>query len=123
MGDVISIHSKKKFTQTEAESLLPVVRRITERAATAITDLESQLKFVPRGEPLHGRMQRNMESIISQWADKVMRLGCSPVGLWVVNFEAGKGCFSWRYGDEGLNHFTSHRKMDDFMVSRPQLPS
>jgi hypothetical protein len=109
MGELISIHKKRKFSESEAESILPIVKRITERTVSSIHDLESQIKFVPCGEPLRTRLQHNIETLISQWADKMMRLGCAPVGLWVVNFDADPGCFSWRYGDENLNYFNSIR--------------
>lgn len=123
MGELIPIHTKRKFSELEAESILPVVKRITDRAVSSIEDIESQLRFMPSGEPLHNRMKHNIETIISQWADKIMRLGCAPVGLWVVNFDSESGCFSWRHGDEGLNFFNSCTHLPNISGLRPQLPT
>ena len=105
MGDVIPIHSSRIFLREEAEFLLPVIRRVTERAALDASELEEQLRFVPDNEPLYNRLQNEMDLIIKRWAIKISRLGCEPRGVWLVDFNTGNGWFSWRYNDDGLNYF------------------
>lgn len=105
MGNVISIHSHRTFTQEDAESILPVVRRITERAAADASEINEQIRFVPDGEPLHNRLQMQLNSIIRHWAIKISKLGATPRGVWLVDFDAGDGWFSWRHGDETLSFF------------------
>ncbi len=108
MGEVIPIHSRRTFSEQEAGSLLPVVRRITEKVAAEVAQLQEQLRFVPHEEPLHRRLYSQIESEVQRWAVKISRLGCEPRGIWLVDFDAGEGWFSWRLGDERLAFFHSH---------------
>lgn len=108
MGEVIPIHSRRTFTKDEAESLLPVVRRITDSASSEVQDLQEQLRFVPHGEPLYDRTYAKVELAIRRWAVKISKLGCEPRGIWLVDFDAGEGWYTWRLGDEHLVFFHSH---------------
>lgn len=108
MGDVIPIHSRRTFTKDEADSILPIVRRITEAAALHARDINEQLKWVPGDEPLSVRLRQDLDLVVRRWAVKVSRLGCAPRGIWLVDFDAGEGWYSWRYGDEHLSYFHPH---------------
>jgi len=121
MGMVIPIHSSRKFTHEEAEEILPIIRRITERTAARATEIQEQLRWIPVEEPLHRRLNMRLESIFRLWATKVAHLGCEPRGMWLVDFSTGDGWFSWRYGDEGLNFFRSHRSPEDRIPNLEEL--
>ena len=71
MGSVIPINSRRVFTQIEAEELLPIVKRVTERAALTVTDLQEQLRWTPTEEPLYGRLSNKIESAVKVWATKI----------------------------------------------------
>lgn len=105
MGDVIPIHSRRIFSEEEARALLPTIRRITERFAHEVQDIKEHLRFVPEEEPLSKRLQMELDLAIRRWSVKVSRLGCEPRGVWLVDFDAGNGWFSWRLGDEALSFF------------------
>jgi len=125
MGELIPIHSRRTFTREEAESLLPIVRRITETAAVQTKDLSEQLRWVPADEPLSSRLRQDMDLIVRRWAVKVKRLGCAPRGIWLVDFDAGDGWFSWRYGDEQLSFFhpNSELELPEFTEENLGLPT
>lgn len=108
MGELIPIHSRRIFSEKEAESLLPIVRRITEKVAQEVSELHKRLSFVPLSEPLHKRICSQIELEIKRWAIKISKLGCEPRGIWLVDFDAGNGWFSWRLGDERLAFFHAH---------------
>lgn len=108
MGDVIPIHSRRIFTKEEAEGLLPVVRRITDAAAARACELQEQLGWIPPDEPLHMRLRAELDLIVRRWAIKLSKLGCEPRGVWLVDFDAGEGWFSWRHGDDALSFFHPH---------------
>lgn len=109
---MIPIHSRRVFSKDEAESILPVIRRITERASAAAGEINDQIKFIPADEPLHKRLNMELDMIVRQWAIKVAKLGVNPRGVWLVDFDAGNGWFSWRMGDEGLSFFHPHNTTD-----------
>lgn len=108
MGDVVPIHSRRTFTREEAEDLLPVVRRITEKVSQEIADLQEQIRYVPHTEQLYHRLYSQIELSVRRWAIKISKLGCEPRGMWLVDFDSGSGWFTWRLGDEGLAFFHSH---------------
>jgi|GEM_PF-1029804 hypothetical protein len=105
MGAVIPIHSHRTFTREQAEQILPIVHRITERAAAQFSDIREQLQWAPPEEPHHRRLHSQLDQLVRQWAIKISQLGCEPRGIWLVDFDSGDGWFSWRYGDEGLSFF------------------
>jgi hypothetical protein len=108
MGDIIPIHSRRIFSADEAQQLLPVVRRITEKVAREVADLQEQIRFVPQGEALYQRLSARMELSVRRWSIKITQLGCEPRGTWLVDFNSGEGWFTWRLGDDGLAFFHSH---------------
>jgi hypothetical protein len=108
MGELIPIHSRRTFTQEEALDLLPIVRRITERVAAEVAEMQEQIRFVPYSEPLYQRLSSQIELAVRRWAIKISKLGCEPRGVWLVDFDAGEGWFTWRLGDKGLAFFHSH---------------
>lgn len=108
MGTIIPIHSRRTFSLPEAEQLLPIVRRITEKVARDVADLQEQIRFVPQSEALYQRLYERMELAVRRWSIKMTQLGCEPRGIWLVDFNSGDGWFSWRLGDEGLAFFHSH---------------
>lgn len=105
MRNVIPIHSHRTFSREEAESILPVVRRITGEAAAAVQEMNDRIKFIPADEPMHKRMRADIALAIRRWAIKVSNLGINPRGVWLVDFSAHEGWFSWRIGDENLSFF------------------
>jgi len=108
MGDVVPIHSRRTFSREEAEELLPVVRRITQAFSAEVFELQEQIRYVPHTEPLYKRLYSQIEAAVRRWAIKISKLGCEPRGIWLVDFDAGEGWFTWRLGDEGLAFFHSH---------------
>ena len=125
MGGVIPIHARRIFTQEEAFELLPVVRRITEGAAARAQELQEELRFVPREEPHAARLRSELDLVVRRWAIKISRLGCEPRGVWLVDFDAGDGWYSWRHGDEQLSFFHPHSGADapEAGAPRQDLPS
>ena len=126
MDNVIPIHSHRTFTKGDVEQILPIVKRMTERAASTFDDLKEQLHWTPKDEPSFKRLQREIDLIVTRWATKVSRLGCEPKGIWLVDFDSGDGWFSWRYGDEELSYFQPHELDVDgvvFSTEMNELPS
>lgn len=123
MGMVIPIHSHRIFTREEAEELLPIVRRMTEQAASKAGDLQERLRFVPVEEHLHERLSIRLDTTVKMWAAKISHLGCEPRGIWLVDFETGDGWLSWRYGDDGLNYFHSRNIYPEHDIRPEELPS
>ncbi len=126
MNNVIPIHSRRTFTKEDAEQILPIIKRITDRSACTLDDLKEELHWTPKDEPGFNRLKQELDLVVTRWATKVSRLGCEPKGIWLVDFDSGDGCFSWRYGDEDLSFFHPHELgIDDLLQSMEtnELPS
>ena len=107
MAEIIPILGPRQFTEEEAESLLPTVKRMTAQAAREAEKIEEQLRFIPRDEPIYQRLAGELDLIIRRWAIKIKKLGLRPTGLWIVDFDTAGGWFSWRLGDEHVSYFSS----------------
>ena len=107
MAEIIKILSPRQFTEDEAENLLPTVKRITAQAATEAEKIEEQLRFIPRDEPIFRRLAGDLDLVIRRWAIKIKKLGLKPSGIWIVDFDAGEGWFSWRMGEEHVTYFSA----------------
>jgi hypothetical protein len=108
MAEIIPILHARTFSQEEAENLLPYVRRITASAAAEAEKITDQLRFIPRDEPIFNRLSTDLDLVIRRWAIKIKKLGLRPSGIWIVDFDAGEGWFSWRLGDESVSFFNAH---------------
>lgn len=107
MAEIIPILSERKFTEEEAENLLPTVKRMTIQAAAEASRLEEEMRFIPREEPIFNRLAGELDLVVRRWAIKVKKLGLRPTGLWIVDFDAPEGWFTWRLGDEHVSHFSA----------------
>ena len=108
MAEIIKIFSPRQFTEEEAQNLLPTVKRITAQAAVEAEKIEEQLRFIPRDEPIFRRLAGDLDLLIRRWAIKIKKLGLKPSGIWIVDFDAGEGWFSWRLGEERVTYFSAH---------------
>ncbi len=107
MAEIIRILRPRQFTEEEAEHLLPAVKRITWRASTDAEKITEQLKFIPRNEPIFDRLSAELDLVIRRWAIKISKLGLKPSGIWIVEFEAKDGVYTWRLGDDHVSYFSA----------------
>jgi hypothetical protein len=107
MAEIIRILRPRQFTEEEAETLLPAVKRITAQAALEAEKITEQLRFIPRDEPIFNRLSSELDLVIRRWAIKVSKLGLKPSGIWIVDFDAGEGLYTWRLGDEHVSYFSA----------------
>lgn len=107
MAEIIRILRPRQFTEEEAQGLLPTVKRITVHAAMEAEKITDQLRFIPRDEPIFNRLSSELDLVIRRWAIKISKLGLKPSGIWIVDFDAGEGLYTWRLGDEQVSYFSA----------------
>ncbi len=72
--------------------MIPALLRMTAAAAIRVegalarADVEGDERLAPSIDAIHGA-----------WCDAVELIGARPAGLWAVEFDAGDGCFCWRW--------------------------
>lgn len=110
--DVIGINRKSVFTLEEAETLFPIVYRLTknycERVRVLIQKIEhnaANKKDAEIAETLESEAGR----LISEWQTKVQKLGGLPNGQWVVDFDSGDGYYCWKYPERKIEFWHHYR--------------
>ncbi|HEX2835505.1 MAG TPA: DUF2203 family protein [Thermoanaerobaculia bacterium] len=89
--------SKKIFTYEQALALWPEVQRLTDDAVQRVDALESE-------------QPADYQSVVSEWAEAVLRLGVEVKGLWLVDFDSGGGYYCWRHPEPALEFFHGYEE-------------
>jgi hypothetical protein len=93
------------FSLAEAQTLFPLVRGITQRAAEQLAPVQRQLKVLPRRTAELQAAEQRYQTIVNAWVNKMRRLGLVVKGLWLVDFDTGDGYLCWKYPELTLGHY------------------
>jgi hypothetical protein len=110
MADVIHIHQKRLFSLDEALEVLPVIRRITERAVNAYRKTCVRIEDVGVTPEECLEVEEKLHGHISEWMIAVRKLGCEVKGLWIVDFDRGDGFYCWKYPEETISYFHKYEE-------------
>lgn len=108
VGTVIPINAKRRFSLGEASELLPVVRRITQETIKKAEELVSTFHGVEDSDLNRKSFETSLNGIVSRWGKKIIKLGATPKGLWLVDFDNGHGFFCWRFPETEIAHYHSY---------------
>jgi hypothetical protein len=108
MSTVIKIHQNHRFSLDEARSLLPVVRRVTQRARGNYDLLGKRLEGGPQSPEQCSKIESELNRTVVEWSEVIKRLGCEVRGLWIVDFDCGDGYFCWKCPEEELLYFRGY---------------
>jgi hypothetical protein len=99
---------KRVFNLAEAERQFPLVQSITQKHRQELAPIQERLQRMLSNDPRRHALEQNYESVVRRWRTKIEQLGASVSGLWIVEFNVGEGCLSWRHPELSLNYFRSH---------------
>jgi len=85
--------------------MLDEVRERTGRAHAEVERLLEQREALPRESPDRGRIDEQVQQLVSAWARSMEALGLEVKGLWLVDFDNGSGYYCWKWPEERLEHF------------------
>lgn len=102
MADITSINQKRTFVGSDAQRLLPVVKRITQEAVSRAESLAVRYEALPSVHPSRPELERELNDVILAWAAKIQKLGAEAKGLWLVDFDHGDRVLGWRYPESEL---------------------
>ena len=93
------------FSLAEAQSLLPVVRKVTRRAVGDFDPVRGRYRILFDCDPRKPQLALQYEKIVRLWMTKMARFGLVARGLWAVEFDTGDGYLSWKYPELRLAFF------------------
>lgn len=110
MNNVTSICQQPKFfTLEEADALIPLISKITEKNEGVVQKLlDDQRYYAKTGAPLQLIQKADVEvgKQLTEWGTKLVKLGCKVFGMGYVGLDSGAGFWSWHYGDGNkIKHF------------------
>ena len=104
----------------EAQDLLPLVYKLTEKAHAEVKRMMSQIdamKNVPQTRIQS--MEEEVQKTIESWQAKIQKLGGIPKGYWLVDFDHGAGYFCWKFPEKVIKY--SHGYQEGF-TGRKEIP-
>lgn len=96
--DIFAIHEKRLFTRETAQELLPLIYHITQTTQKEVRILASRMESIKGMSGLRAKeIEDEINALIDRWQQKLIKLGARPKGLWLADFDDGKGYFCWKF--------------------------
>lgn len=97
--------SQRRFTLSEANTVLPSVRRLTDEAVSEVESIARKMRDAEPGGPHYARLDDALHDRIARWALEVEALGAEVKGLWLVDFDNGDGYYCWKHPEPEITHY------------------
>ncbi len=110
MGELVKVFQRRQFSLGEAQEFLPIIRKITKEAVDQFLLLEEKLKSHQNDSEKWKAVEQEIADLLNRWSEKILKLGCMPKGIWLVDFDSGEGYYCWRYGDEKIQYFHGYHE-------------
>ncbi|MCZ8344046.1 MAG: DUF2203 domain-containing protein [Leptospira sp.] len=94
--------SKKIWTLSEAREVLPLVREITREYYIKASVLADEIRKNLFPENVLETKEDEIASIVQNWSDEILAMDLDVKGLWLVDFDNGKGYYCWTWGEEDV---------------------
>ena len=102
---IFPLSSDTAFDKDQAFELVPLFNRITRKTKQEIHVINSRLSFVGSESPEAMELRKSINVILAKWADKVRRLGGTPLSPYKVELNATEGRYIWEYPQQDLSYF------------------
>lgn len=91
------INQDNVFTEEEALKLAPLLTFLCDKAKKEISQIETQISYMPLDNPRRDELQKRIESIVKTWSQKIKRLGGIPENLSKIKLPTKSGFFYWEH--------------------------
>ncbi|MFN7728834.1 MAG: DUF2203 domain-containing protein [Bdellovibrio sp.] len=104
MDNLVSIsQAQRVFSLTQAQELLPILLHVTADSQREVSKLVNRLEAIKYGSTEAARqLEDQIQAQIDHWQKKLSRLGVHPKGLWLADFDNGKGYYCWKYPESSI---------------------
>ena len=101
---------KKVWTFREAKVMFPVIREITEEYFALVKELEDVIKNTIMPENEMEDLEQEAKKLKIEWAREINKREVDVKGLWLVDFDNGKGYYCWKIGEKDLMYEHSYEE-------------
>lgn len=92
----------KIWTLKEAREILPDIQRLTRTAHQLADEIQRALDEKIHRESEMEKLEDDLQAVLNQWAQTVLKYGVEVKGLWLVDFDNGEGYYCWRLGEDDI---------------------
>lgn len=119
MGTVFELNRRGIYSVESAREILPLVYKITSEIDEEMQTLKGQISAAQQLEDLQKsqQLEESAQALLERWESKVLKLGLAPKGMWLVDFDMGRGYFCWKYPELDIKFW--HGYNDGFSGRRP----
>ncbi len=90
----------------EANELVGVLGRVTEKHSKVVNELMSKLETMSANSKFETReLEDKVSAEIEVWNSKIRKLGAVPKGLWLVDIDSGDGYYCWKFPETEINYW------------------
>lgn len=116
--NIIEFNTRKIFSREEAQSILPIIWRITSQYSKKAQLLLNRIEAIQgRNEGAVKGLEEQVNVIVQEWQTKLEKLGAHTKGLWIADFDSGDGYFCWKYPEKNIVYW--HKYSDGFSGRTP----
>jgi hypothetical protein len=92
---------RKIWTLEEAKKIFPQIYKITENYYKEVEKHYSKLQnILPEME--QEKIEEEISKLIQLWAIQMFEFGVEVKGVWLIDFDNGKGYYCWRYNEPDI---------------------
>jgi hypothetical protein len=92
----------KIWTLEEARDIFPKVKQITKEYNERTLELSILIRDTILPENKMEEMEEEINDLIREWADLIRSMDIDAKGVWLIDFDNGKGYYCWKIGEEEL---------------------
>lgn len=123
MTDVIQINQPIRFSLEHANELLPIIRRWTAEAQKKIEPMIEKMEAVRLESPQQAReLEAEVDRNLVAWQTKIKKLGARVGGLWIVDFDNGRGLWTWRFPEAQVGYWREYGQSLEQGIPLEELP-
>jgi len=107
---IVSGQQTRVFNINEARALLPLIYHITELSQQKVKKMLNRLEAI-KGQNmlLTNQIEQEISLEVEKWQNKLKRLGVTPKGMWLADFDNGSCYYCWKFPETDIRYFHGYK--------------
>jgi hypothetical protein len=109
-GDVYDLTRTGPLSLEEANNLVGVLNRVTQKYSLKVNALIARLERLnPIDRAQTGELEAEVTKHIEEWNAQIRKLHGVPKGLWLVDIDAGDGYYCWKFPETHIGFWHEYK--------------